>query len=259
MWPFKSQPLLEPDVARWHVDNMCWLLRNLAHTPTFADTRLVLPAPGFFDVGDSEGHARAEAVFDKVKSYAGMADWPAMLVSDVEVYERHGDLVQATSRRTPLGLFISDHEHGVRIAYAPRLLKFPGNLIATFAHELSHYLVKSIEDTLPCAPEEEEFLTDQTACFLGFGVFMANSAFQFEQWRDAGAGTQGWRTQRSGYLPENDLVFDLALFLIVKNLSADEAAKHLKPYLADALKKAMRDVEAYRVELDTARTNAFVY
>ncbi|WP_443747860.1 hypothetical protein [Asticcacaulis solisilvae] len=257
MWPFKPKPILEPETAQWHVRNFCWLLRNLRHTPMFENTQLILPRPGFFTADDAEGHARGQAIFAQVKAHAGMAEWPVRLVSDVKVYEPHGDLVQATTRNTPLGLFMRDHAGGVEIAYAPRLLKdFPG-LISTFAHELAHYVVHSIEDTLPCDPAEEEFLTDQTACFLGFGVFLANGAFQFEQWRDSGAGTQGWQTRRSGYLSERDLVFDLALFLAAKGLPASEAAQCLKPHLADLLKVAMKDVEAYRIEWEEAIRTAY--
>ncbi|ESQ74488.1 hypothetical protein ABAC402_14310 [Asticcacaulis sp. AC402] len=260
MWPFKRQPVLEDDVARWHVDNMVWLLRNLAYTPMFRETRLVLPAPGYFDTDGAAGHARAEAIFAKVKAYAGMADWPVQLVSDVGTYEyQRGDLIQAAARPTPLGLFMRDHDEVVRIAYAPALLNKPVNLIATLAHELAHYVVTSIEDTLPCLPEEEEFLTDQTACFLGFGVFLANSAFEFDQWRNDGTGTQGWSTQRNGYLGEIDLIFDLALFLTAKGEPADAALPCLKPHLADLLKKAMKDAEAYRGELSAAMGNAYSY
>ncbi|MBP2158087.1 MULTISPECIES: hypothetical protein [Asticcacaulis] len=257
MWPFKSKPLLDADTAHWHVSNFCWLLRNLARTPMFTDTRLILPAPGFFDTGGATGHAQAEAIFDRVRTYAGMGDWPAELVSDVETYERNTDLVQATSRHTPLGLFMADTDNMVRIAYAPRLLKTPANLIATLAHELAHYVVHSIHDTLPCGPAEEEFLTDQTACFLGFGVFMANNVLAFEQWRDDGTGTQGWSTSRSGYLPEADLVFNLALFLTAKDLPADDAMKYLKPHLAGHLKTALRDAETYKAELAEAIATAF--
>jgi len=257
MWPFKSKPILDTKAAEWHVRNYCWLVRNLYHTPMFEDTRLVLPKPGVFKTDHDQGHAKANAIFCQVKTYAGMAEWPVRLVSDVKVYEPHGDLIQATTRNTPLGLFMRDHSGGVQIAYAPRLLKEPVALIATFAHELAHYVVHSIEDTLPCDPAEEEFLTDQTACFLGFGVFLANSAFQFEQWRDAAAGTQGWRTRRNGYLSERDLVFNLALFLATKGFPASEAQPCLKPHLADLLKAAMKDVEAYRHRWEEAIRTAY--
>ncbi len=259
MWPFKRQPLLDNDTARWHVDNMCWLLRNLARTPMFETTKSVLPAPGFFITDTLSGHAMAETLFKQIKVYAGMTDWPVQLVSDVQVYEPNHDLVQATSRHTPLGMFMRDHDEVVRISYAPKLLKTPVNLIATLAHELSHYLIHSIEDALPCAPEEEEFLTDQTACFLGFGAFMANSAFEFEQYRDDGTGTQGWRTQRSGYLAETDLIFDTALFLIAKGLDGNDVPRCLKPHLADHLRKAMKDAAAYKNELMAAVDQAYDY
>lgn len=258
MWPFKSKPILEPETARWHVRNFCWLLRNLLNTPMFEETRLVLPRPGVFKTEDVAGHAKAEAIFTQVKFYAGMADWPVRLVSDIKVYEPHGDLVQATTHNTPLGLFMRDHSGGVQIAYAPRLLEDPVALISTFSHELAHYVVHSIEDTLPCDPAEEEFLTDQAACFLGFGVFLANSAFQFEQWRDSGAGTQGWRTRRNGYLSERDLVFDLALFLAAKGLPPSDALACLKPHLADLLKTALKDVETYRDEWENAIRTAYI-
>lgn len=259
MWPFKRATLLDHDTAQWHVDNVCWLIRNLANTSSFTDTRLVLPTPGFFITDDKSGHALAEAIFAQVKAYAGMADWPVQLVSDVEVYDYNTDLVQATARHTPLGMFMRDHDDVVLISYAPQLLKTPINLIATFAHELAHYLIHSIEDTLPCAPEEMEFLTDQTACFMGFGVFMANSAFSFEQWRDDGIGTQGWRSQKNGYLPEADLIFDTALFLAAKGLDATPALKCLKPYLADQLKTAMKDMAEHSETLRVARETAFTY
>jgi hypothetical protein len=257
MWPFKAKPILEPEAAEWHVRNLCWLLRNLRHTPMFEDTRLVLPKPGHFKTDGTEGHAKATAIFERVKTYAGMTDWPVRLVSDVKVYEPNNDLIQAASRNTPLGLFMRDHGGGVQIAYAPRLLNEPVALIATFAHELAHYVVHSIEDTVPCDPAEEEFLTDQAACFLGFGVFLANSAFQFERWRDTGSGTQGWRTRRNGYLTERDLIFDLALFLAVKGLSPADAIPCLKPYLADLLKAAVKDVEVYRGQWEEAIRTAY--
>ena len=68
MWPFKRRPLLDDNIARWHVDNFCWLLRNLANTPMFEGSRLVLPAPGFFRLDETVGHAMAEDVFNQVKT-----------------------------------------------------------------------------------------------------------------------------------------------------------------------------------------------
>jgi hypothetical protein len=256
LWPFKPSTLLDADTMKWHVDNACWLIRQIGKMPMGRDSRLVLPSKGYF-TADGEGHAFAEAVFDQVKAYAGMADWPVHLVSDVDTYKhQRGDLIQAASRNTPLGVFMRDHENGVAISYAPKLLKVPGNLIATFAHELSHYLIHSIPFDLPWENDEEEFLTDQTACLLGFGIFLANSAVNFEQWSNSGAGTKGWSRSRIGYLPEADLIFDTALFLTWKGNDATAALPCLKPYLADQLKRAMKDAAPFRQALLEAEAEA---
>ena len=79
-----------------------------------------------------------------------------------------------------------------------------------------------------------------TAAYLGFGVFMANSVFEFEAVQDG--PMQGWRYGRSGYLPEQDLVFATALFNAVKELDPHPACQSLKPHLAKLLKRALRDL-----------------
>jgi hypothetical protein len=53
---------------------------------------------------------------------------------------------------------------------------------------------------------------------------------------------QGWRIERSGYLPEADLIFALALFLQVKSLDPAPALACLKPHLATMLKRALSDL-----------------
>jgi hypothetical protein len=209
MWPFKPKPYLDEDTASWHVDNFCWFIKHFHQTPMFENTRLILPSPGFFQT-EAQGHERALAIFEKVKMYAGMDDWPVELSKDDEVYEPNkSDLIQIPTENLPLGTFGCDGESNVIISYNPSILNNPVSLIATFAHELSHYLIGVTDDELPCEDDEEEYLTDQLACFLGFGVFMANNVYGFEQWRDDISGTQGWQAKRSGYLPENDMIFNL--------------------------------------------------
>jgi hypothetical protein len=46
----------------------------------------------------------------------------------------------------------------------------------------------------------------------------------------------------SGYLPEVDLIFALALFLQAKSLNPDLALACLKPHLAAMLRRALRDL-----------------
>ena len=73
---------------------------------------------------------------------------------------------------------------------------------------------------------------------LGFGIFLANTRFDFEVLHDG--PKQGWRMGHSGYLPEADLIFALALFIRAKKLDAGEACGYLKPHLAKMLRGALR-------------------
>ncbi len=129
------------------------------------------------------------------------------------------------------------------VRYLPALVRQPTVLIGTFAHELGHHLLRSGTATPPPieGEDEEEFLTDLAAIYLGFGVFLANQAFSFEQHGDA--FSQGWRSARRGYLPERDLVFGIAIFHAVKDLDPGAAMNSLKPHLASQLKHAMRDLD----------------
>ena len=86
--------------------------------------------------------------------------------------------------------------------------------------------------------------------FSGFGVFSANRAFSFQQHGDA--FSQGWKTQRNGYLSERTWAFALALFLALKD--EEGAAKPwLKPNIATDVAKASRYLARKPALLDKLR------
>ena len=118
-------------------------------------------------------------------------------------------------------------------------LKRPDRLIATFAHELAHYLLATASEPLPCEDDEIEFMTDLAAVYPGFGGFLANARFEFEGMNDG--AMQGWRWQRAGYLPEADLIFTLALFR-AKGLDGDPTRGALKPHLQKMLRRALDEL-----------------
>lgn len=95
------------------------------------------------------------------------------------------------------------------------------------AHELSHYLLATIQGTPPCGWEEHEPLTDLTAIHEGFGIFMCNSAFQFEQMQDS--HSQGWSSRSLGYLTESELAFCLGIYILKNDIDASKVASFLKP------------------------------
>lgn len=241
MWPFARKSIVDQDTAAWHVDNFAWLIRRRGGTEGLTHSKLILPRPGFFVTNGETGHALAQRIFDQTKAYCGMSDWDVDLVSDENpLAERAApSLAMVASQKHALGTF-GVAGNRIVISYVPDLLRRPDHLIATFAHELAHYLLAAGRDEPPCEEDEKEFLTDLAAVYLGFGVFLANARFQHEAYVDG--PLQGWRIARSGYLPEADLIFAVALFLQVKSLDPAPALACLKPHLATMLKRTLSDL-----------------
>jgi hypothetical protein len=241
IWPFRRKPIVDADTASWLAENMEWLVREFGGRDGLAESKLVLPKPGFFTFEGEQGHALALRLFEQVKSYCGMSDWEVDLIPDDNPLAATPALSAAMvePQRHALGTFGVDGNR-IQITYATAQLQRPDRLIATFAHELAHYLLATAANSPPCEDDEIEFLTDLAAVYLGFGVFLANTRFEFEAMSDG--PMQGWRWQNSGYLPEADLIFGLALFLRAKELDVSRACDALKPHLAKMLKQAISEL-----------------
>lgn len=106
-------------------------------------------------------------------------------------------------------------------------LNNPISLIATIAHELSHYILlgeKRIE-------ENDEYLTDFMAITYGFGVFLGNSRFSFSKFSNS--GMSGWQSSSQGYLPEQVIAYTMASLSIQRNEKTDYSQflnKSMKKY-----------------------------
>jgi hypothetical protein len=240
MWPFRRKRIVDDDTVAWHMENFSWLVEQFGGGDAFAKLGLVLPKPGYFLTDGERGHALALRIFDQIKAYCGMADWPVDLVADNNPLADSGrpSLAMVAPQKHAIGTFATSGNR-IQISYVPALLARPDQLIATLAHELAHYLLATAREPPPCDDDEMECLTDLAAVYLGFGVFLANARFTFETFND---GTlQGWQLRNAGYLPETDLVFALALFIQAKALDPEPALACLKPHLAKMLRRALRD------------------
>jgi hypothetical protein len=239
MWPFTRKPIVDNDTAAWHVDDFAWLIRQFGGAAGLAKARLVLPEPGFFITDGETGHAFALRIFDQIKAYCGMSDWEVELVADDNplASEHAPSLAMVAPQKHALGTF-GVAGNRIVISYVPSLVRRPDRFIATMAHELAHYLLATRREAPPCEDDESECLTDLAAVYLGFGVFLANARFFHETYQDE--QIQGWRMGHSGYLPEPDLVFALALFIQTKAIDASSALACLKPHLAGMLERTLR-------------------
>jgi hypothetical protein len=129
------------------------------------------------------------------------------------------------------------------ITYDPGLLRQPEHLVATFAHELAHYLDYFAEESCPGGEQRREFATDLLAVVMGFGIFLTNSACTFRGQFD------GWSIQRQGYLSQIQLVYVLAIFCALKNVPISNVTKHLERSLVSTFKRSIREVQERRSEL----------
>jgi hypothetical protein len=245
MWPFKRKPFLDPETADWHIENFEWLVKCFAKSKALTRSQLILPKPGFFPNNGETGHALAEIIFEQIKQYA-LIDWPVKLVQRAPIRTKGSVEFEVLKSRCILGTFRSNLHSIPEISYAANLVEQPVSLVATLAHELGHYVIHGAPALPVCANDEIEFLTDLTAVYLGFGIFMANSAFGTQSWRDGLNDNKSVTLSRQGYLPEADLIFANALFVAVKGLDPENARSSLKPRLIKQFDAALLDLEDRR-------------
>ena len=172
-----------------------------------------------------------------------MARWPCRLEAQAKRPElRVGELValKLDHSQFPAGTFALAGNEAV-VTYDPASVNDPMVLIATLAHELAHYELANIADEPPGGEDGHEPATDLLAVYLGFGIFGANSAFNFSQHQ--GVMSQGWSYARLGYLSEREWIFALAVFLTLKRLPGQAVHRYLKDQLIGDLGKAMRYLE----------------
>lgn len=252
-----KRTFLDPHVEEWHRDCWAWLRRHLDEESAPFPQPLVLPTRDFFPPIEAEGHARAEAVLDRVKTLMGLENWPCVLVERQETHAQVGEyVVTMPEGKSAAGTFeVADGT--VYITYAPKLIARPFNLVATFAHELAHYVLHSIEEPPPGADEEpaiEELATELAVAGFGFGLIAANAAFDFQQF--SGPLSQGWQGGAWGYFSEAQWTFALAAHLRATGENADIARTHLKPHLGRQLDAALKRIDESPDFLDTAFNKA---
>jgi hypothetical protein len=161
---------------------------------------------------------------------------------ELEIFD---DATQASQTLVPFwsgensgagGLYGHDGVSRTVIAVNSSQLKNPMALVATLAHELGHAILLRPGLVKPNEPDMEP-LNDLLTVFLGFGVFNANSVFQFQQYNSY--DRQGWSTRRLGYLSEQQFGYALARFAVERGESKPEWAKYLSTNVASYYKESI--------------------
>lgn len=246
---------IDRDEFDWLLAVFAWLVQTVDRDQAYREARTILPTRDFFPPSNLEGHERAVELFEQVRAHAGMASWPCELVAGEAERETRIATGHALKHDySPPGGTFGHDGNSVVITYNPSALARPADLVATFAHELAHYLIHADGSRPPGGEELEEHATDVAAVFLGFGVFQANGAKNFAQFQNE--AESGWEMRRLGYLSEEALAAALAIFVRMAGEDADAAEAELKDYLRGVfrgtLKVLDREYPELRHTLETA-------
>jgi hypothetical protein len=239
---FGKSTFLESDLEDWSLETWAWLMRNLGGMARLRAAPLVVPSRDYFPPSETVEHERAVYLFELVKKHMGMEGWSCELEarSRPPMNAQVGEFWHVRSGSRPNGTFRIDEGQPI-VSYATDLVAKPADLIATLAHELSHYLIATFREPIPGGREVHELTTELTVAYCGFGVFGANHAFSFRQHGDA--FSQGWQSSRNGYFSERSWAFALALF---SALTGREVSRQwLKPSVADLTAKAGRYLDRH--------------
>ena len=256
-----GRKLIDHDVAEWQFDWFSWLIDNYSSGAGLPDSALVLPTDEFFPKVNWNSRNNAGRVFHLVKFQCGFnegdlfdlepqAGRPDASLGGLAMVETQGQTACGTYQLIP-AKYGRPREI---IKYDADLENRPAQMVATFAHELSHALHNRSHDPLDIEPELYELFTDLTAIYLGYGIFLANMRFEFSQFSNA--DTQGWQAQGAGYLPEADMIFATALFMTIKDIPMEAALPYLKPRLQKMLKKGFRQLERYSDEVEKLKAQS---
>ncbi len=253
---FFNRRIIQQHEEEWQFETTRWVIDNFGGLKQIRKTPLVLPTKEYFPTKGEQDHKLAKVLWRSVQKHAGMEEWlcelrpqPKRIPTDLS------DLMtQKFDKELPLGTYRADGDERTDmpiITYDPETLSDPVQLIATLAHESAHFLMETTKEAPPGGWDLEELATDFLTVMMGFGIFLANSAFHFSQFSDG--FMRGWESRQSGYLSENGLVHALSIFLHLKDEPVDVPLEHLKPHLRSLLKRAYRrhaksqDIEKLRM------------
>lgn len=238
IWSSEPKPLLEPHHEDWQLAGWRWLIDCLGERCPLERTALVLPNFDFFPATDAEGHALAEHLFEHVARLMNVEAQAFDLVPHDDFPEGvdHGDHVAGT--------FSVSEGARMTVTYHPRLLEEPTELIGVLSHEIAHGIMRTFDSAPPGGWEMEEFATELTTAYFGFGLFGANKAFQTRTSSDWWKWFGGVTISTSGYLSQEHWAFALAVFLRLRGEDPAAAEPWLGPVLKKMLKRGLAYVDA---------------
>jgi len=190
----------------------------------------------------------AKAICQRILEHSGLTHWPFKMVPWDQFHQNSPPLLALDCSARPYTLgaetakeIAANSADQLLLSYSSAMMKKPMDLVASMSNLVAqHYLLQS-RKIPPAGQESFNETAEIISIFMGFGVLVANSAYTF---RGSCASCYDARANRSAALSENEAVFALALFTLLKEIPASRATSELKPYLRGTFKKAIKQIKS---------------
>lgn len=239
---FTKKSAIDESTRQWIFDTFAWAIEHF-NVQVFQDeTKLVLPTNEFYSGRVGSVTEMAQNIFSHTVEYAGMQNWPLMLVEPQALKPTEFPLLvikHALRGNNSSIEFSDDNQQPILFTFNPNQINQPQDMIASYVQQLATILVMQ-QKVLP--PGGKDFLPqaiDVLSCVMGFGVIFANTAYQFK----GGCGSCfNPRANRQASISENDTVYVLALFCLLKYQNPKNVKRHLKGHLRKIFSHAYNEL-----------------
>jgi hypothetical protein len=243
---FKTKPIIDEANKTWILDTFIWCFEQLDGDFFKHDSELILPNNSFYPGSSNSVEEMAETIFSNTMKYTGMAAWPIKLIPTERFIQKPMPQLLFESRLRGDNCNISYKVEGVDsqvpfidIPFHSNQLNQPQDLIAYIVQIQANILINQHGIIAPGGKEVLAHTVDLVACFMGFGVIFANTAYQFK----GGCGTCNNRNlNRQPALPELETVYALALFCVIKKIEIKQVKKELKSHLYKHFRQAYKEI-----------------
>jgi hypothetical protein len=233
--------VIDESSHQWILETFSWALTHFDVLEFKNNTQLVLPNNQFYQGSVSSVHEMALSIFNQTTTYAGMQEWPIVLVTPEQFF--------AGSQQVSIPPFnMTDNCRGKNTAFAklnaedsqklqeqPIVLSYranqvnqPQDLISSIVQNLANIIIIQQSSLPPGGKDYIPQAVDVIACFMGFGIIFSNTAYQFR----GGCGScNNPNANRQSALPEHETMHALALFCVLKSIKPKAVKPHLKSHL----------------------------
>lgn len=256
MWPFRSKPLLEPEMMDWMFEQADWLLGAHRHRAAFAQAQLLPLSARVFPVDGARGAVLAERLLAHVLRYSGAPWLQIALIATHESARFKAD--GPGPRIAPKSTAAGTYRRGLyanEISYDAALLDIPADLIAVLAHEVAHAILDLGSARPPPGDRAfNEMRTDFTATFLGFGFYLAQ--FRADTRIPSAEIAHEWKKLYIYYMNLREICFATALFATVRDVDFRLVLRRAPGAAVSHLKRAFADLAREADRVETLRASA---